>query len=96
MKTALQETFSELERLYPHLFDVHTEKGRDFIERFSIFLKLEEQQILNAHHDASMQHGFEYSADDLAQEYFNETYKTKTIVTEFRDGSVKVETFKSE
>jgi len=38
MKTALQETFSELERLYPHLFDVHTEKGRDFINRFSIFL----------------------------------------------------------
>ena len=31
-----------------------------------------------------------------AEQYYNETYKTKTIVTEFRDGSVKVETFKSE
>jgi hypothetical protein len=31
-----------------------------------------------------------------AVQYYNETYKTKTIVTEFRDGSVKVETFKSE
>jgi hypothetical protein len=30
------------------------------------------------------------------EQYYNETYKTKTIVTEFRDGSVKVETFKSE
>jgi hypothetical protein len=30
------------------------------------------------------------------KKYYNETYKTKTIVTEFRDGSVKVETFKSE
>ena len=31
-----------------------------------------------------------------AEQYYNEAYKTKTIVTEFRDGSVKVETFKSE
>jgi hypothetical protein len=31
-----------------------------------------------------------------AEQYYNETYKTKTIVTEFRDGIVKVETFKSE
>jgi hypothetical protein len=96
MKTALQETFSELERLYPHLFDVHTEKGRDFINRFSIFLKLEEQQILNAHYDAYMNLGFEHLAIDCSEKYFNEIYKTKTIVTEFRDGSVKVETFKSE
>jgi gentisate 1,2-dioxygenase len=31
-----------------------------------------------------------------AEQYYNETFKTQTIVTEFRDGSIKVETFKSE
>jgi hypothetical protein len=58
--------------------------------------KIEQQIIINAHYDAYMNLGFEHLAIDCSEKYFNETYKTKTIVTEFRDGSVKVETFKSE
>ncbi len=29
-------------------------------------------------------------------QYYNETFKSETIVTEFKDGTIKVETFKSE
>jgi hypothetical protein len=31
-----------------------------------------------------------------SEQYYNETFKTETIVTEYRDGYIKVETFKSE
>ena len=33
---------------------------------------------------------------DTFEDYYNETFKSETIVTEFKDGTIKVETFKSE
>jgi hypothetical protein len=30
------------------------------------------------------------------EQYYTETFKTETIVTEYKDGTIKVETFKSE
>ena len=49
MKTALQEAFTELEKLHPSLFDIYTEKGREFVNNFHKFLELEKQQIIDAH-----------------------------------------------
>jgi hypothetical protein len=49
MKTALQEAFTELEKLHPSLFDIYTEKGRDFVNNFHKFLELEKQHIIQAH-----------------------------------------------
>jgi hypothetical protein len=54
--------------------------------------EIEKEQIINAYDRGHN----EYDIYRNGQNYYNETYKTKTIVTEFRDGSVKVETFKSE
>ena len=49
MKTALQEAFTELEKLHPSLFDIYTEKGREFVNNFHKFLQLEKIQIIQAH-----------------------------------------------
>jgi hypothetical protein len=49
MKTALQEAFTELEKLHPSLFDIYTEKGREFVNNFHKFLELEKLQIIEAH-----------------------------------------------
>ena len=60
--------------------------------------EMEKEQIIEAYCKGSL----DMSKDEnifpreTSEQYYNETYKTKTIVTEFRDGSVKVETFKSE
>ncbi len=55
--------------------------------------KMEKEQIIEAYNKSFLLRDKPYST---AEKYYNETYKTKIIVTEFRDGSVKVETFKSE
>lgn len=39
--------------------------------------EMEKQQILDAHIDASELGGFEASAEDWANRYYNETYKNK-------------------
>jgi hypothetical protein len=46
MKTALQQAFARLEELHPSLFDIHTEKGRTFVNEFSKFLEVEREQII--------------------------------------------------
>jgi hypothetical protein len=50
--------------------------------------QMEKEQICNAWYN-SLTKGDYNSAD----EYYNETYKTETIVTEYRDGTIDVETF---
>jgi hypothetical protein len=56
--------------------------------------EMEKQQIVNAWFGGYL--NGEIKSELKSEQYYNETYKTKTIVTEFRDGSVKVENFKSE
>jgi len=60
-------------------------------EYFKQAKKMEKEQICNAWYN-SLTKGDYNSAD----EYYNETYKTETIVTEYRDGTIDVETYKSE
>jgi hypothetical protein len=71
MKTALQQAFARLEELHPSLFDIHTEKGRTFVNEFSKFLEVERQQIMQTRQDI-------YVTGDLNNEqYYNETFKSE-------------------
>jgi predicted nucleic-acid-binding Zn-ribbon protein len=70
MKTALQQAFARLEELHPSLFDIHTEKGRTFVNEFSKFLEVEREQII----DACKQCSYSY---EEAEQYYNETFKSE-------------------
>jgi hypothetical protein len=82
MRTALQQAFARLEELHPSLFDIHTEKGRTFVNEFSKFLEVEREQICkfasdyvetqcNASFDGSV------SVDITTEEYYNLTFKSE-------------------
>ncbi len=45
-KTAVQQVFSELENLHPHLFNIYSTEGREFVNHFHKFLEIEKKQIL--------------------------------------------------
>jgi hypothetical protein len=75
MKTAVQEVFSELEKLHPQLFNVYTQEGRDFLNHFHKFLELEKKQIVKAVYD-SMGTNLDPNMG-RAEQYYNETYKNK-------------------
>ncbi len=53
--------------------------------------EMEKEQICNAWYNSLTKGDY-----NSANEYYNETFKSETIVTEFKDGTIKVETFKSE
>ena len=50
-KTAVQQLMTELKELHPELFDVYTEKGRQFVNKFHKYLDIEKQQIVQAFND---------------------------------------------
>ena len=66
MKTAVQEVFSDLEKLHPNLFNVYTTEGKEFINHFHKYLELEKQQIKDAYESLEHRHG---------ENYYNETFK---------------------
>ena len=43
MKTPIQEVFSDLEINHNELFDLHTKKGRDFVNNYSKYLDKEKE-----------------------------------------------------
>jgi hypothetical protein len=70
-KTAVQEVFSELENLHPHLFNIYSAEGREFVNHFHKYLKIEKEQIINAYDKGEFNQG----CNDEAEQYYNETYK---------------------
>ena len=38
--------------------------------------EMEKEQIIDAHKTATLEAGFEHSADDWANQYYNQTYKS--------------------
>jgi hypothetical protein len=62
--------------------------------------EMEKEQIMNAFTQGDLFAEDYFNAEkpniDCAENYYNETFKSETIVTEFKDGTIKVETFKSE
>ena len=76
-KTAVQEVFSELEKLHPNLFNVYTTEGKEFINHFHKFLKIERQQIIDAHGDKlkKSRDAGNYEYWFSGKDYYNETFK---------------------
>jgi hypothetical protein len=69
MRTALQQAFARLEELHPSLFDIHTEKGRTFVNEFSKFLEVEREQMIELWNIAVTCESFE--------QYYKETFKSE-------------------
>lgn len=79
-KTALQEAFNLLEELHPSFFDVHTEKGRTFINTFHKFIAIEKQQIIEAFfegkNDGILMERYSDYEHISPGEYYNENFKS--------------------
>ena len=75
MRTALQQAFARLEELHPSLFDIHTEKGRTFVNEFSKFLEVEREQIMDAYLQG--QYDGDTMRDTDAEQYYNKTFKSE-------------------
>jgi hypothetical protein len=73
MKTALQEAFSELERLHPSLFDIYTQQGREFVNNFHKFLEMEKEQIMEAWFDGTTN----WDSESSSEQYYNKTFKSE-------------------
>jgi hypothetical protein len=69
--TAVQQVFSDLEKLQPHLFNMHSVEGREFVNHFHKYLEIEKQQMRNA--SCPYIGGWE---DDEFEYYYNETFKS--------------------
>ena len=70
--TAVQQVFSDLEKLQPHLFNMHSVDGREFVNHFHKYLEIEKQQMRNA--SCPYIGGWE---DDEFEYYYNETFKSE-------------------
>jgi hypothetical protein len=68
--TAVQQVFSDLEKLQPHLFNMHSVEGREFVKHFHKYLDIEKQQMRDA--GCPYIGGWE---DDEFEYWYNETYK---------------------
>ena len=76
MKTAMQELFSQLEIEHPNLFNLNTTEGKNFINNYIKFIKMEKQQIIDAH---GTKKDYSFSQIDpktiTGEQYYNETFK---------------------
>jgi hypothetical protein len=68
--TAVQQVFSDLEKLQPHLFNMHSVEGREFVKHFHKYLDIEKQQMRDA--GCPYVGGWE---DDDFEYWYNQTYK---------------------
>ena len=78
MKTAVQEVFSDLEKLHPQLFNVYTTEGKEFINHFHKYLAMEKEQITLSHINGQSEFDtekFRQYNKDLAEAYYNKTFK---------------------
>jgi len=70
--TAVQQVFSDLEKLQPHLFNMHSVEGREFVNHFHKYLDVEKQQM----RDASCPYIGGWEDDDF-EYWYNKTYKSE-------------------
>jgi hypothetical protein len=72
--TAVQQVFSDLEKLQPHLFNMHSVEGREFVNHFHKYLEMEKEQITEAHTFGYVIGG---GKGDLynPEQYYNTTFK---------------------
>ena len=63
--TAVQQVFSDLEKLQPHLFNMHSVEGREFVNHFHKYLDVEKEQMESAY----------LAGESKDKQYYNETFK---------------------
>jgi len=63
--TAVQQVFSDLEKLQPHLFNMHSVEGREFVKHFHKYLDVEKEQMESAY----------LAGESKDKQYYNETFK---------------------
>lgn len=72
MKTAVQQLMTELRELHPEFFDVHSDKGRQFLNNFHKYIAIEKEQIIKAFNEGT----FANDEKVTAEEYYNQTFKS--------------------
>ena len=66
-QTAVEWLLSELPHLYTELLKPIIKQAKS----------MEKEQIISAHKTATLEAGFEHSADDWANQYYNQTFKSE-------------------
>ena len=75
-KTAIQQVFSELENLHPHLFNIYSTEGREFVNHFHKFLEVEKKQIIDAVTYGQNNYTPLTNTDkEIAENYYYNTFK---------------------
>ena len=72
-KTAVQQLMTELRELHPEFFEVHTEKGRQFLNNFHKYIELEKQQIVETYNEGAL------DGLQLGEQYYNHVFQHGTI-----------------
>jgi len=49
--TAVQQVFSDLEKLHPQLFNVYTTEGKEFVNHFHKYLAIEKEQMMQCYEE---------------------------------------------
>ncbi len=69
-KTALQQLMTELRDLHPELFDVYSDKGRQFLNNFHKYIAIEKQQIVEAFNEGAL------DGLQLGEQYYNHVFNS--------------------
>jgi hypothetical protein len=73
--TAVQQVFSDLEKLQPHLFNMHSVEGREFVNHFHKYLAVEKEQMTLCY-KVGVIDGNNGEVLNFEQ-YYNKTYKSE-------------------
>ena len=77
--TPIQELFSQLKIEHPNLFNIYTTEGKEFINSYIKFIKMEKQEIIDAY-EIGFADGFDdgrYNDETKytgAEQYYNKTF----------------------
>jgi hypothetical protein len=69
-KTAVQQLMTELRELHPEFFEVHTDKGRQFLNNFHKYIEIEKQQIAETYNEGAL------DGLQLGEQYYNHVFKS--------------------
>ena len=75
-QTAVQQVFSDLEKLQPHLFNMHSVEGREFVNHFHKYLTIEKEQIIQAY-ETAMETDIYNEPLKIGKDYYNQTFKSE-------------------
>jgi hypothetical protein len=73
--TAVQQVFSDLEKLQPHLFNMHSVEGREFVNHFHKYLEIERQQIKFFFDKGHLYSGCQFGLEECYNKNFKNTEK---------------------